>query len=202
MSWAPKDHAFWNVGTDPADGGYGRDERYLQLKEELTQRVLDTAELMIPDLRERMVFCEASTPITQERFTLTTDGSCYGIAPLIKNLGPFRPRVTTHVPGLFLAGGSTEHMFGINATIWGGMGTAGAVLGRDLVREVQEGAVFVDEERLTPAHRRLRPAPGLEARVRHPSTRAPPPPGDRLRQTIPPSGPTSGGAEGQARRSG
>ena len=40
---------FWNVTTSPGDGdGYGRDERYLQLKEELTQparwveRVLET----------------------------------------------------------------------------------------------------------------------------------------------------------------
>jgi all-trans-retinol 13,14-reductase len=151
VSWAPKEYGFWNVETGPADGGsYGRDERYLQLKEELTQRVLDTAELLIPDIRERMVFCEASTPITQERFTLSTDGSCYGIAPLLKNLGPFRPRVTTHIPGLFLAGGSTEYMFGINATIYGGMGTAAAVLGRDLFQEVRDGAVFVDEARLTP----------------------------------------------------
>ncbi|WP_185995781.1 phytoene desaturase family protein [Nocardioides campestrisoli] len=151
VSWAPKEYEFWNVETGPADGGsYGRDERYLALKEELTQRVLDTAELMIPDIRERLVFCEASTPITQERFTLTTDGNCYGIAPLLKNLGPFRPRVKTHIPGLFLAGNSTEHLFGINATMYGGMGTAGAVLGRDLVQEVRDGAVFVDESRLTP----------------------------------------------------
>ena len=151
VSWAPKEHAFWGVGEGAVgDAGYGRDERYRRVKEELTERVLDTASLLIPDLRERMVFCEASTPITQERFTLSTDGSCYGIAPLIRNLGPFRPRVRTHIPGLYLAGGSTEHMFGINATIWGGMGTAGAVLGRDLVQEVREGAVFVDEDRLTP----------------------------------------------------
>lgn len=150
VSWAPKEYAFWNVDTGPADGGsYSRDERYLALKEELTQRVLDTAELMIPDIRERLVFCEASTPITQERFTLTTDGNCYGIAPLLKNLGPFRPRVKTHIPGLFLAGNSTENLFGINATIWGGMRTAGVVLGRDLEQEVKDGAVFVDESRLT-----------------------------------------------------
>ncbi|GAA2088854.1 NAD(P)/FAD-dependent oxidoreductase [Aeromicrobium tamlense] len=150
VSFAPKEHAFWNVDSDPTQGaGYGRDEQYRQLKAELTERVLDTASMMIPDLRERMVFCEASTPITQERFTLATDGSCYGIAPLMKNLGPFRPRVTTHVPGLFLAGGSTEFLFGINATIWGGMGTASAILGRDLVQEVRDGAVFVDESRLT-----------------------------------------------------
>ena len=151
VSWAPRGHAFWGVPAAPVDGaGYGRAEGYRRLKEELTERVLDTAELLIPDLRERMVFCEASTPITQERFTHSTDGSCYGIAPLLRNLGPFRPRVTTHIPGLFLAGGSTEHMFGINATIWGGMGTAAAVLGRDLVHEVRDGAVFVDESRLTP----------------------------------------------------
>jgi len=149
VSWAPASHEFWNVDT--ADGAvYGRDPQYLQRKEELTQRVLDTAELMIPDLRERMVFCEASTPITQERFTHSTAGSCYGIAPLVRNLGPLRPRVTTHIPGLFLAGGSTQYMFGINATIWGGMGTAGAILGRDLHQEVRDGAVFVDEARLTP----------------------------------------------------
>src|SRR3546814_774380 len=98
VSWAPKDHEFWSVASDPTAGAtYGRDERYLQLKEELTQRVLDTAELMIPDIRERMVFCEASTPITQERFTLSSDGSCYGIAPLIKNLGPFRDRKSTRL---------------------------------------------------------------------------------------------------------
>ncbi|GGD15003.1 helix-turn-helix domain-containing protein [Nocardioides daphniae] len=115
----------------------------------VTERVLDTASLMIPDLRERMVFCEASTPMTQERFTLTSDGSCYGIAPLLKNLGPFRPKVTTHIPGLFLGGASTEHMVGINATIWGGMKTAGTILGRDLEQEVKDGAVFVDESRLT-----------------------------------------------------
>ena len=42
VSWAPRDHAFWNVATAEVDGaGYGRDERYLQVKEELTRRVLD-----------------------------------------------------------------------------------------------------------------------------------------------------------------
>ncbi|MBE7323517.1 NAD(P)/FAD-dependent oxidoreductase [Nocardioides sp. Y6] len=150
VSWAPKEHAFWNVGSDPMEGAeYGRDEKYRALKDELTERVLDTASLMIPDLRERMVFCEASTPMTQERFTLTSDGSCYGIAPLLKNLGPFRPKVTTHIPGLYLGGASTEHMFGINATIWGGMKTAGTILGRDLEQEVKDGAVFVEESKLT-----------------------------------------------------
>ena len=42
-----------------------------------------------------------------------------------------------------------EKVDGINATIWGGMGTAGAVLGRDLVAEGRDGAVFVDEADLT-----------------------------------------------------
>lgn len=33
--------------------------------------------------------------------------------------------------------------------MWGGMRTAGVVLGRDLEQEVKDGAVFVDESRLT-----------------------------------------------------
>ncbi len=127
--------------------------------------MLDTAELMIPDIRERLVFCEASTPITQERFTLTTDGNCYGIAPLLKNLGPFRPRVKTHIPGLFLAGNSTEHLFGINATMYGGMGTAGAVLGRDLVAGGARRGGLRRREPADPGHRRLRPAARLQARL-------------------------------------
>jgi all-trans-retinol 13,14-reductase len=83
-----------------------------------------------------MVFCEASTPITQERFTLTTYDTCYGLAPKLSQLGPFRPNVRTHIPGLFLTGGRTRFMFGIADTLHGGLATASAVLDRDLYREV------------------------------------------------------------------
>lgn len=71
------------------------------------------------------------------------------LRPEFKQSGPFRPQVMTCIQGLFLGGASTEHMFGIDATIWGGMRTAGTILGRDREREVKDGALFVDESRLT-----------------------------------------------------
>jgi hypothetical protein len=110
--------------------------------------VLDTASMVIPDLREHIVYRDASTPITQERFTLSTGGACYGLEMTIDQLGPFRPDVTTAIPGLFLAGASTKHQHGIVATLNGGAGTAGAVLGRDLFAELKAGAVYADPARL------------------------------------------------------
>ncbi|MCE5290994.1 MAG: NAD(P)/FAD-dependent oxidoreductase [Nocardiaceae bacterium] len=150
VSWAPPQYATWNIATGPADGGhYSQDEKYLALKHQLTEAVLETTTALIPDLRERMVFCEASTPITQERFTLSTGGTCYGLAPKLSQLGPFRPDVTTHIPGLYLTGGSTRYMFGIAATLYGGIGTASAILGRDLESEIRAGVVFANDELLT-----------------------------------------------------
>jgi hypothetical protein len=118
------------------------------VKEKFAEAVLDTTSTVIPDLREHIVFRDASTPITQERFTLSTGGACYGLEMTLDQLGPFRPDVTTPISGLYLAGASTKHQHGIVATLNGGAGTAGAILGRDLLDEMRAGAVYVDPSRL------------------------------------------------------
>ena len=127
---------------------YSRGSEYRATKEKLAEAVLDTASMVIPDLREHIVHREASTPITQERFTLSTGGACYGLEMTLDQLGPFRPDVATAIPGLFLAGASTKHQHGIVATLNGGAGTAGAILGRDLIAEMRAGAVYADGSRL------------------------------------------------------
>lgn len=148
---APPHYSTWQIpGPGPAHGGdYSHDPNYLALKEKLTEAVIETATTILPDLRDHIVFCEASTPITQERFTRSTDGTCYGLEPTWRQLGPFRPSVRGRVPGLFLAGGSTQHMYGIVATLSGGVSTASAVLGRNLHKELDAGAVFGDASLLT-----------------------------------------------------
>lgn len=149
MTLAPADHATWGVGDGPVAGErYSRGPAYLATKEKLAEAVLDTASMVIPDLREHIVYRDASTPITQERFTLSTGGACYGLEMTLDQLGPFRPDVTTAIPGLFLAGASTKHQHGIVATLNGGAGTAGAILGRDLIAEMRAGAVYADPSRL------------------------------------------------------
>lgn len=149
MTIAPADHEAWGVGEGPVAGErYSRGAAYLATKEKLAEAVLDTASLVIPDLREHIVYRDASTPITQERFTLSSGGACYGLEMTLDQLGPFRPDVTTAIPGLFLAGASTKHQHGIVATLNGGAGTAGAILGRDLHAEMRAGAVYADASRL------------------------------------------------------
>jgi all-trans-retinol 13,14-reductase len=149
MTIAPADHGTWGVGEGPVAGErYSRGPAYLAVKEKLAEAVLDTASLVIPDLREHIVYRDASTPITQERFTLSTGGACYGLEMTLDQLGPFRPDVTTSIPGLYLTGASTRHQHGIVATLNGGAGTAGAILGRDLFAELRAGAVYADPTRL------------------------------------------------------
>lgn len=149
MTIAPADHDTWGVGEGPVAGErYSRTSSYLAVKEKLAEAVLDTATMVIPDLREHIVYRDASTPITQERFTLSTGGACYGLEMTIDQLGPFRPDVRSPIPGLYLAGASTRHQHGIVATLNGGAGTAGAILGRDLFAEMRAGAVYADPSRL------------------------------------------------------
>ena len=152
MSLAPADHASWAVAGDPAAEGPIRSTgpTYLRLKDELTEVIIDRATDVIPDLRQHIVWKEASTPITQERFTRSTDGACYGLDMARDQIGPRRPGARTEVRGLYLTGCSTVWGHGIVGAMLGGIGTAGAVLGRALMSEVLAGRVLVDPSRLPP----------------------------------------------------
>ena len=52
---------------------------------------------------------------------------------------------------LTLAGTSTAFLYGVAFTLRGGVGTASAILGRDLFREFHQGQVLVDRSAL-PVH--------------------------------------------------
>ena len=143
---APPHQAAWSLraGGPIAGERYSRDAGYLGAKETLTEAVLDTASLLLPDLREHIVHCEASTPVTHERFTLATSGSAYGLELSRRQVGGGRPGVQSPIPGLFLTGAGTRYMPGVASTLHGGAGTAGAVLGRDLHAEMAAGRTYVD----------------------------------------------------------
>lgn len=148
---APAQHSSWYVGAGPVAGEhYSQYDGYQRVKERLTESVLDTASLVIEDLREHIVFCEASTPITQERFTWSTAGAVYGLEMTANQIGPFRPDVRSPIPGLYLAGAGTRYMHGIVSTINGGAGTAGAILGRNLIAEMKAGEVYGDPSLIPP----------------------------------------------------
>lgn len=152
MTVAPSQPGYWGIESAEgtwADLPYSKSERYRAVKDALTERMIERALEVIPDLREHIVWQEAATPITQERYTRSTGGTSYGIELAVDQFGPRRPLPRTEIEGLFLTGASTRSGHGIVGAMSGGVATASSVLRRNLLGEVRANAVFGDPSRLT-----------------------------------------------------
>ncbi len=151
MTLAPLDYSVWNVERGPTEGGrYHRDPEYRRRKEEVCDHLLESAEAVIPGLRRHLVWKEAATPVSQERFTRSTGGTSYGIEMSADQAGPFRVGPRTEVPGLFLCGASTPSGPGISGVMRSGVDAAGQVLETNLLRPILEGRIFGDRNTLPP----------------------------------------------------
>jgi all-trans-retinol 13,14-reductase len=149
MTLVPREYALWNVQQGPADGGsYHRDPDYRRPKAEVMERLIETAEGVLPGIRDHVDWKEAATPVTHERFTRSTGGTSYGIELAIDQLGPLRLGPRTDVPGLFLVGASTPSGAGISGVMNGGIATASAVLETDLWMAIRQGEVLGDRSLL------------------------------------------------------
>ncbi len=149
MTLAPRDYAVWNVQKGPAEGGrYHRDPAYRKQKEALMEHLIETSLEVIPDLREHIVWKEAATPVSQERFTRSTGGTSYGIEMSCSQAGPLRVGPRTEIEGLFLCGASTPSGPGIAGVLRGGVTAAGEVLETDLLGPGLSGRVFGDRDLL------------------------------------------------------
>jgi phytoene dehydrogenase-like protein len=150
MTLVPAEYGLWDIEDGPAAGEkYHRKPGYQSAKQQLTEVMIEGAERVLPGIREHIVWQEAATPVTQEHFTFSTGGTSYGIELAVDQFGPARPSPKTEIEGLFLAGASTVFAHGIAGTMRGGVGTASAVLGRDLWGEVTAGKVFGEPDRLS-----------------------------------------------------
>ena len=150
MTVIPPDYSFWHIDEGPAAGEkYSRKPEYLDVKEMLTKRLIESAKKIIPDLDEHIEWKEASTPITQERFTLASGGTSYGIECSTDQFGLKRPKPKTEINGLYLAGASTVFGHGIAGVMIGGVGCASAILHRNLLEEIAAGKVFGDPSKLS-----------------------------------------------------
>lgn len=144
MTYLPADHELWGISDDGPVGGekYRDNPIYLATKDAVTEILIDLAEEVIPGFREHLVWQEAGTPITQERYTHSTGGGSYGIEMNLRQIGPMRPAPKTEIKGLYLAGASMGWGPGVEGVMLSGVGAAGAVLSRDLFKEIRSGEVF------------------------------------------------------------
>jgi len=89
-------------------------EKYHHIKEEFSQKILHQLESkLIPSLRNHLLFCEAATPLTLERYTGNERGAMYGLASTPQQIGKLRPPNQTPIPGLFEVGHYTRPSHGI-----------------------------------------------------------------------------------------
>lgn len=145
MTLAPREYDIWNVEQGPADGGkYHRDPQYRKAKEQVVEQLIETSTQLIPDLREHIVWQEAATPVSQERFTHSTGGTSYGIEMSCSQAGPLRVGPETEIGGFYLCGASTPSGPGIAGVIGSGLEAAGRILETDLMGPVLGGQRFGD----------------------------------------------------------
>ncbi|WP_448331284.1 phytoene desaturase family protein [Streptomyces sp. DSM 41534] len=147
MTLCPPEYDRWGVTTGPADGTrYRRLGAYRKSKEEFTEAMLTAAERAIGPFRDHITHLEAATPLTHERYTLSTGGTPFGLADW-GGVG-VRPDTRTQVEGLHVVGANTRYGSGITGVAVGGIACASAIVGRRLMHEVHDGAVLGDADLL------------------------------------------------------
>ena len=112
-----------------------RDEAYNEMKNNLSERLLQTLYQHVPQVQGEVAFHDLSTPLTTRWFCNYEHGEVYGL-----NHGParFRQRALkpkTEIKGLWLTG-QDACTAGIAGALLGGVLSASAILGRNLLKTI------------------------------------------------------------------
>lgn len=112
---------------------------YEELKERFAQRMLEVFFRRLPQVRGKIDYYELSTPLTTRHFANYQSGEIYGLAHTPerfrrRSLGPRTP-----IRQLYLTGQDVATC-GIGGALMAGVLTASAILGRNMLRVVQEAS--------------------------------------------------------------
>ena len=137
ISLAPCQPESWGVTEDDvASGTYRNHPAYLRAKEAYGDLLVATARRHFPWMRDPIVFREVGTPLTVRRYTASSDGTSYGLAPTAGQFLWRRPGPTTEIAGLYLCGASGRFGHGIGGVMTSGVAAASAVVGASLMRDL------------------------------------------------------------------
>ncbi len=95
---------FWKWAHQPEGA---RRAEYRALKVSLAEKMLATIDEIVPGIRERVLFCELGTPLTNQHYLAAHQGSLYGTAKTPWQMGPFSFPIQAPIEGLWLCGAST-----------------------------------------------------------------------------------------------
>jgi all-trans-retinol 13,14-reductase len=115
--------------TDPVTKGHSVDYRFL--KEELTDKMVDSIRTSCPEIAEKIIDITCATPLTLRDFTNSPFGSLYGVK---HKIGQYNPTPVTRLKGLFLAGQAITAP-GIMGAMISGFLVCGSILGHENIQE-------------------------------------------------------------------
>ena len=104
-----------------------RSEEYVQFKERLTQKMINGLEKVLPGVSNKIVQKELGTPITNEFYINSTEGSVYGTEKSFRQTGPFSYKAKTEIENLYLCGSSIM-AHGVAGSSYSGLQTAAIIL--------------------------------------------------------------------------
>lgn len=104
-----------------------RPAAYEALKSSLRDRLLASAERVVPGLRDHVVFSEVGTPLTNVHYVAAPKGNLYGTEKTLRHVGPLAYPVKTEIDDLWLCGASTV-AHGVMGATFSGMVAARAIL--------------------------------------------------------------------------
>ncbi|HOX81390.1 MAG TPA: NAD(P)/FAD-dependent oxidoreductase [Chryseolinea sp.] len=82
-------------------------DAYLQYKERITEKLMNSLEKVIPNARQHIVQMDLGTPKTNEFYIKSTNGNVYGTEKSFTQIGPFTFKAKSEIKNLFLCGAST-----------------------------------------------------------------------------------------------
>ena len=112
-----------------------RGKKYNQLKEKISQRLLEQLFIQLPHLEKHIDHFELSTPLTTQHFINYKQGEIYGIehTPHRFHQKFLKPR--TPISGFYLTGQDIVTA-GVSAALFSGLLTASAITGKNIMKKI------------------------------------------------------------------
>jgi len=105
-----------------------RSPAYLKFKEQLTEKLIKSLEVVLPGVKNHIVHKNLGTPMTNEYYINSTKGNVYGTEKSLRYIGPFAYKAKSEIENLYMCGASiVSH--GVAGAGYSGVQTAAAILG-------------------------------------------------------------------------
>lgn len=135
----------WQNHWQNGGASYPRTQEYRRFKEEVAWELVDTAENLVPGLRDMVTFMDVGTPLSLERFSRNTNGStggwCYDDKVSLVWRPPTLNRIRTPVTNLRTSGHYALWPGGVISAALSGRIVANLVSGRPALAPLGRHAV-------------------------------------------------------------